>query len=134
MITLPVLILDSLIHLAQHESPYECCGFIKLVDGRAETITPVKNVAADRRHQYQMDPKEQMVAMQRLGDEFAIYHSHINAHAWPSQTDINRAYYDCPYVIVSLAPKCDAVKVFSIKDGTFEEQPVHYEVRRHQHV
>jgi proteasome lid subunit RPN8/RPN11 len=52
----------------------------------------------------------------------AIYHSHTRTEPYPSQTDINLAFYpDAVYVIVGLAAREPDVRAFSIRDGQVTE-------------
>ena len=47
----------------------------------------------------------------------AIYHSHTRSAPYPSQTDINLAFYpDAAYVIVGLADGDAYVRAFRIRD------------------
>ena len=48
----------------------------------------------------------------------AIYHSHTRSEPYPSQTDINLAFYpDALYVIVGVAGDQAEVKAYEIRDG-----------------
>ena len=48
----------------------------------------------------------------------AIYHSHTRSEPYPSQTDINLAFYpDAAYVIVGVAGEEPEVRAFTIRDG-----------------
>jgi proteasome lid subunit RPN8/RPN11 len=48
----------------------------------------------------------------------AIYHSHTRTEPYPSQTDINLAFYpDALYVIVGLASDEPEVRAFTIREG-----------------
>lgn len=113
---------DTLITHAQAENPYECCGLLAGIEGRATEIYTITNlpsddpsiidlkVPADRTLRYVMDPKEQITAfklMRENGTELvAIYHSHTHSPAYPSETDIRLAFYpDVHYLIVSLEDK-----------------------------
>ena len=53
----------------------------------------------------------------------AIYHSHTRSPAYPSQTDVNLAFYpEALYLIVSLAdPAGPDLKAFRIVEGKIEE-------------
>lgn len=77
-----------------------------------------------------MDPKEQLAAfkdMDTVGlDLVAIYHSHTHTPAYPSRTDVAKAYYpDAAYVIISLANR-DApdIRAFRVVDGQITEESV----------
>ncbi len=48
----------------------------------------------------------------------AIYHSHTRTEPYPSQTDINLAFYpEALYVIVGLAGDEPDVRAYTIRDG-----------------
>jgi proteasome lid subunit RPN8/RPN11 len=52
----------------------------------------------------------------------AIYHSHTRSKPYPSQTDINLAFYpEALYVIVGLAGEEPEVRAFAIRDGQVTE-------------
>jgi proteasome lid subunit RPN8/RPN11 len=52
----------------------------------------------------------------------AIYHSHTRSAPYPSQTDINLAFYpDALYLIVGLAGGEPELRAFEIRDGIVAE-------------
>jgi proteasome lid subunit RPN8/RPN11 len=52
----------------------------------------------------------------------AIYHSHTRSAPYPSQTDINLAFYpEALYVIVGVAGEEPDVRAWRIRDGGVEE-------------
>jgi proteasome lid subunit RPN8/RPN11 len=58
----------------------------------------------------------------------AIYHSHTRTEPYPSQTDINLAFYpDAVYVIVGLAGDQPDVRAFQIRDGQVQEAELEIE-------
>lgn len=97
---------DALIAHAREEFPNECCGLLAGRDGRVERLFRGTNVDHSP-YTYMMDPREQLAAfkaMEAAGlDLLATYHSHTHSAAYPSGTDVAKAYYpDALYVIVSL--------------------------------
>lgn len=92
---------------ALSDSSHEICG---LLGGKCQQLTsyyPVKNIAPDPARRYLMDPGEQIAALKQMRDQgeslAAIFHSHTDAPAQPSSTDLNMAYYpDTCYLILSL--------------------------------
>jgi proteasome lid subunit RPN8/RPN11 len=65
-----------------------------------------------------------MLAIEARGWEIVgIYHSHLNAPAYPSPTDVAMAAYpDAVYLIVSLSDgKPPVLGAFHIRDGEIEE-------------
>ena len=113
--------LDELIRHAKAVYPFEACG---LLIGRtsAERFVPVTNAAASA-SEYEMDPAELIAALRELRDTgeklIAIFHSHPNGPAEPSNRDIERAYYpEAAHLIVSLADRERPQAVaFRIVDG-----------------
>lgn len=77
---------------------------------------------------YLMDPQEQLQAYKRMekdGKEIVgIYHSHPHSEAFPSPTDLKKAFYgDVYYLIVSLADwDRPIVRVFKLIDGKIREE------------
>lgn len=119
----------ALIAHAREESPNECCGLLAGHDGRVERVFRGTNV--DRSpYTYMMDPKEQLTAfteMEAAGlDLLGIYHSHTHTAAYPSRTDVARAYYpDAVYVIISLMDQRQpSIKGYRIVDGKIADAEV----------
>jgi len=119
----------ALIKHAEEESPNECCGLLAGRNGRVERVYPGTNVDHSP-YTYLMDPNEQLAAfkdMEAVGlDLVGIYHSHTHTPAYPSRTDVAKAFYpDSLYVIVSLARR-DApdIRAFRVADGQIREESV----------
>jgi proteasome lid subunit RPN8/RPN11 len=73
-----------------------------------------------------MEPQEQyrvQTAIEDAGLELgAIYHSHTRSAPYPSQTDINLAFYpDSLYIIVGVAAADPEVRAYTIRDGEVRE-------------
>ena len=122
---IPANIYDELLEHAREEAPNECCGLIGGTDGVAKTIYRARNAEASPLR-YNLDPQDQfriMTEMEERGEELsAIYHSHTESPAYPSQTDINLAAYpDTLYLIVSLAEGEKELRGYNIKDGEVTE-------------
>jgi proteasome lid subunit RPN8/RPN11 len=110
---------------AREEAPNECCGMIASRDGVAVAVHRARNAAASPLR-YEIDGAEQyriQMAIEDAGLELgAIYHSHTRSEPYPSQTDINLAFYpDSLYLIVGLAGAEPQVRAFSIRDGQVRE-------------
>ena len=77
---------------------------------------------------YFMDPKEQFKIAKEMREQdlemLGIYHSHIKSKAYPSERDIQLAFYsEATYFIVSLENfKEPDTKAFRIADGTIKSQ------------
>lgn len=121
-------LLDRIVEQARAEAPNECCGIIAAQDGRAVAVHPARNTAASPLR-YEMDGMEQyriQSAIEDAGRELgAIYHSHTRSVPYPSQTDINLAFYpEALCVIVGVAGDEAEIRAFRIVDGEVSEQPL----------
>lgn len=116
---------DDMVAHAREEAPNECCGLVAARDGEAVAVHRARNAAASPLR-YEIDGLEQYQIQMRIEDAGlelgAIYHSHTRSAPYPSQTDINLAFYpDALYVIVGLAGDLPEVKSFRIRDGQVTE-------------
>jgi proteasome lid subunit RPN8/RPN11 len=117
---------DQMVAHAQAEAPNECCGMVATRDGEAVEVHAAVNAAASPLR-YEIDGAEQYRIQMAIDDADlelgAIYHSHTRSAPYPSQTDINLAFYpDALYVIVGLASGDQPlVKAYTIRDGQVEE-------------
>jgi proteasome lid subunit RPN8/RPN11 len=123
--------LDQIVEQARAEAPNECCGMIASSNGRAVAVHPAANAAASPLR-YEIDPHEQyriQTAIEDAGLELgAIYHSHTRSAPYPSQTDINLAFYpEALYVIVGLAGDQPEVRAYSIVDEVVTERELEVE-------
>jgi [CysO sulfur-carrier protein]-S-L-cysteine hydrolase len=121
-------LLDRIVEQARAEAPNECCGMIASEDGAAVEVHPARNTAASPLR-YEMDGMEQyriQTAIEDGGRQLgAIYHSHTRSAPYPSQTDINLAFYpEALYLIVGVAGDDPEVRAFRIVDGEVSEQPL----------
>lgn len=112
---------DELVAHAVADAPNECCGMIASRDGEAVTVYRATNAAASPLR-YEIDGAEQyriQMAIDDAGLELgAIYHSHTRSEPYPSQTDINLAFYpEAIYVIVGVAAEEPEVRAYTIRDG-----------------
>ncbi len=118
--------LDRIIAQAEHEFPFECCGFI-IGDDRIEEVRPIANIqnqkhaenprefSRDARTAFLMDPKQHLAVLNEIDDRELrlkiVYHSHPEHDAYFSQTDRRQAcsfdpnepdYPDTVYVVMSI--------------------------------
>lgn len=117
---------DRMVAHARRDHPNECCGMIGTRDGEAVEVYEAEN-RAHSPLRYELDGADQLRIQNALDaaelDLGAIYHSHTRSAPYPSQTDINLAFYpDALYIIVGLAamPEAD-VRAYSIRDGRVAE-------------
>ena len=116
---------DEVVAHAYDDAPNECCGYMRLQDGRVDEVFRAENLR-NSPYGYEIDPKSLLAANDLDDDGFgvAIYHSHPRSPAEPSQTDINLAHYPhWLYVIVSLAGEPE-LRAWRIDDGRVEEELV----------
>jgi proteasome lid subunit RPN8/RPN11 len=116
---------EDVVAHARAEAPNECCGMIATRDGEAVRVYRARNAAASPLR-YEIDGAEQFeiqMAIEDAGlDLGAIYHSHTRSDPYPSQTDINLAFYpDSLYLIVGLARGEPEVRAYTIRDGRVAE-------------
>ncbi len=116
---------QAIVDHALVEAPNECCGLIAARDGRAVSVHRATNVAASPLR-YEIDGLEQLRIQTEIEDAGldlgAIYHSHTRSEPYPSQTDINLAFYpDSLYVIVGVAGDEPQVRAFRIVDSRVQE-------------
>jgi proteasome lid subunit RPN8/RPN11 len=128
---LPVAVLEAVVEHARLEFPHECCGLLAGRGTRVERLYRGSNI--DRSpYTYRLDPQEQLRFFKAIDAEglelLGIYHSHTQSAAYPSKTDVARAFYpDAVYVIVSLRDPLSAaedvqVMGYRIRDGRIAEE------------
>ena len=118
-------IYDEIVAHAIADAPNECCGMIASSGGRAVKVFRATNSAASPLR-YEIDGLEQYRIQSEIEDSGwdlgAIYHSHTRSAPFPSQTDINLAFYpDSLYVIVGVAGDEPEVRAFRIVDREVSE-------------
>ena len=118
---------DALVAHTHEESPKECCGWLRLSDGRVDEVFRGENaIETSPLYGYTLDSRTLFDAYQaeEEGAEIAMYHSHPRSKAEPSQQDVNIAFYPhWLYVIVSGTHE-PAVRAWRIADGRVEEEDV----------
>ncbi len=127
---LPETMADGMIEHARAEYPKEACGVVVGPSPTPSRLYRLTNVDPDPVMRYAADPKE----LKRVTDEVyekdwdivCIYHSHTHSPAFPSPTDVERAFYpEAVYALVSLADQSNPVlRAFRILDATIEELDV----------
>ena len=123
---IPRSLLDELVEHALEDAPNECCGMVAARDGEAVRVHRARNAAASPLR-YEIDGMEQYEIQTAIEDDGlelgAIYHSHTRSAPYPSQTDINLAFYpESLYVIVGVKdPSAPEVKAYRILDGQVSE-------------
>ncbi len=126
---IPENLLKSIIDHARQEYPLEGCGILAGKGGKVTKFYPMANMKKSSSC-YLMEPEEQLRVFQEIekgGLELsAIYHSHPHTAAFPSQRDVDYAFYpDSLILIISLMEnKVPQVGVFRIEKGRIEKKTI----------
>ena len=122
---------EVIIEHARQEFPNECCGLLAGRQGSVEFLCRGQNIDQSP-YTYRLDPREQLQFFKEIDareqELLGIYHSHTQSEAYPSRTDVAKAYYqEAVYVIVSVrepsAPReAMDVRAFRIRDGLITEE------------
>ena len=128
MLTIPQTIIDAITAHAQRDFPLEACGILGGTDGVVSEHYPMKNTDQSNEH-FTLEPKEQFAVIKDLRakdiEMLAIYHSHPETPARPSEEDIRLALTpNVSYVIVSLAGVTPDVKSFRIENGVVTPEEI----------
>lgn len=105
--------------------PNEACGLFAGRAGRVDDVYALTNADASP-ISYLIDSQEQFATFREVegcGLEIVgCFHSHVRSEAYPSRTDVERAYYpEWIYVIVSLRDEDPELRAFRIVDGEITE-------------
>ena len=130
-ICLPRKLTNQLLHLAQISPETEVCGLVGAdANGLPVSCYPVDNSAQTPKTRFLLEPSQQIAAMKAMREKdqslFAIYHSHPDAPAEPSPTDIEQAGYpEAVHLIISLNTKgVLEMRAFKIVEKVVEELPL----------
>ena len=129
MLTIPQNIHDDLVAHAREGFPLEVCGILGGTADSVSVIYRMTNTDASNEH-FMMDPKEQFAVVKDLRAKGlamqAIYHSHPETPARPSEEDISLALTpDVSYIIISLADSAlPVVKSYKISSGVVEVESI----------
>src|SRR6185369_1456101 len=128
MLTVPQTIIDSMVAHAQRDFPLEACGILGGAGGVITEQYPMANIDQSNEH-FTLEPKEQFAVIKDLRakgiEMLAIYHSHPETPARPSEEDIRLALTpNVSYVIVSLAGVIPDVKSYRIESGAVTPEPI----------
>jgi proteasome lid subunit RPN8/RPN11 len=132
---IPEELLNRIIKHAHQEYPLESCGILAGKDGKIMSFYPMVN-AEKSSSCYLMEPEEQLkvfLEIERKGLELsAIYHSHPHTAAFPSQRDVDYAFYpESLILIISLMEKrAPQIEAFQIEEGRIEKKTIKVMKRR----
>ena len=133
MIAIPKAIHDDMIAHAREGFPLEVCGILGGVGDTVSVNYRMTNSDASNEH-FMMDPREQFTVVKDLRVKglvmLAIYHSHPETPARPSEEDIKLALTpDVSYLIISLADAAaPVIKSFKIDSGKVQIEPIEIKV------
>jgi proteasome lid subunit RPN8/RPN11 len=125
-------LVDAMVDHARRDHPDEACGVLAGPGGseRPERFIEMTNAARSVTY-YEFDSKEDLQLQRELDsrdeERVVIYHSHTATEAYPSRTDVTRAwgYPDAHYVLISTRdPDVHELRSYRIIDGDVTEEPV----------
>jgi proteasome lid subunit RPN8/RPN11 len=126
---IPEDLLNRIIEHARQEYPLESCGILAGKNGKITKFYLMAN-AKKSSSCYLVDPEEQLGVFQEIEKEglelSAIYHSHPHTSAFPSQRDVDYAFYpDALILIISLMEKeVPQIGAFQIEEGRIEKKTI----------
>ena len=126
---IPQDLMNRIIAHARQEYPLESCGILAGKRGRISRFYPMGNTEKSSSC-YLMEPEEQVRVFQEIEKEglelSAIYHSHPHTTAFPSQRDVDYAFYpDSLILIISLMEKtAPQIRAFQIVKGKIKRKRV----------
>ena len=129
MIEIPHAIHSDMIAHAQEGFPLEVCGILGGIGDTVSANYRMTNSDASNEH-FMMEPREQFAVVKELRAKglsmLAIYHSHPETPARPSEEDIKLALTpDVSYLIISLADAAaPVIKSFKISSGIVQNEPI----------
>jgi len=98
--------LQVIVDESESNSFVEICGFLGFDrEKEAYVVQNEKNVAEDPSKHFMIDPLNYLLFKERY-DLLAVYHSHINTDAEPSEFDVKMSNNCCiPFLIYSIETK-----------------------------
>ena len=126
---IPEDLLNRIIEHARQEYPLECCGILAGKNGKITKFYPMRNTKRSSTC-YLMEPEEQFRVFQEIekgGLELsAIYHSHPHTAAFPSERDVDYAFYPGSLIlIISLMEKeVPQIGAFQIEKRRIEKKKI----------
>jgi [CysO sulfur-carrier protein]-S-L-cysteine hydrolase len=109
--------------------PNEACGLLAGKEGRPVKFFAMTNQDASP-VSYRLDPEEQLKVFTEIDDEgwdlLGIFHTHTHSEAYPSETDLNQAFYpEATYLVMSLSDRSNPeLRGFTMHDGAIAEREV----------
>jgi len=123
-VTLPRAVRAAIVGHARREAPRECCGFLLGSGRRVRFALPLVNVDSRPTSRYRIDDRQHIEVRRWLRglapplEIVGVYHSHPNAPARPSASDLAEAHYpDWVFAIVTLKRRREDIGLFEIVRG-----------------
>jgi proteasome lid subunit RPN8/RPN11 len=122
-VVIPADVRGALEEHARAEAPNEACGLLVLRDGTAERYVRGRNAAASP-YRFELEADPDVWFLEDDGYELAVFHSHLDAPAYPSRTDVENIglWVARPYVILTV--RTGELAAFRIADGRIEPLPL----------
>lgn len=119
--------IDEMIEHARTDYPNEACGVLAGHEGRVTRVYRGTNVDTNPELRYHLDPERQLGILRDIEHNgwklLAIYHTHPQSPAYPSQIDVQMAYYpDAVSIIISLMESPPEIRAFRIVNDTIIEE------------
>ena len=114
---------------AREAYPRECCGMLAGKDTTITKLFKITNIA-QRMDEYELDPLEQVHSFEEIDrlslKLIGVYHSHPNHPCYPSELDIQQAFYpDTFFLIIALKDMASfQLKAFKLCKGNVEEETI----------
>ena len=137
MLILKKELFDQIISQSRKEFPNEACGILagkggKVNGERSRTVEKVYEMSNTDASPstFFMEAKEQLKVMKEIRNSdiqmIGIYHSHVASQAYPSEKDVELAFYpESSYVIISLKERDNPnIRSFNIKGNNIREEEI----------
>ena len=126
---IPADIFEQMVNQAEADAPIEACGILAGTESVVQKLYKMTNTNQSNEH-FMMSPEEQFAVVKEIRsaglEMLAIYHSHPESPARPSEEDIRLAFTpNILHVIISVqVPDKPDVKAFKIEGGSVTAVPV----------
>ncbi len=131
---LPNAIVESIARFAREAYPYECCGALLGADALIMEALPIANSSDEpKERRFRIRPEDFQRAERRAEQQqlklLGFYHSHPNHAAHPSAYDLEHAWPNLIYVILSIdSQRTGDLTAWLLRDDRSRFEPV--EVQR----
>ncbi len=121
-------IVSAIFAQGKKDAPIEACGYLVGKGNDVLKHYEMTNIDNSKEH-FTLDPKEQFKILKETRKDnneiLAVYHTHPETPARPSQEDIKLAFdSSIIYVIASIANNDDVIKGFRIDNGNVTTEEI----------